>query len=87
VGSKTLKTIPTFLRFSLQLRAVKRTVIPLIRGDMRVHANNRKSFIFPAKHLDMVIDLGMGKGSGKSKPLTKKERAARRKKRKDNRPK
>jgi len=45
-----------------------------------------QSFIFSAKHLDVVIDLGMGKGSGKNKPLTKKEREARRKKRKENRP-
>jgi len=34
----------------------------------------------------MVIELGMGKSS-KKKPMTKKERAEKRKKRKENRPK
>ena len=52
-----------------------------------VHVLIIQSFIFPVKQIDMVIDLGMGKGSGKKKPLTKKEREARRKKRKENRPK
>jgi len=35
----------------------------------------------------VVIKLGMGKSSGKTKPLTKKEREAKKKKRKENRPK
>ena len=42
--------------------------------------------MFYPEYFNMVIKLGMGK-STKKKPLTKKEREARKKKRKENRPK
>ncbi|UCC28416.1 MAG: hypothetical protein JSW29_02960 [Candidatus Bathyarchaeota archaeon] len=45
-----------------------------------------EKFIPYFSYFDMVIALGMGKGS-KKKPMTKKERAEKRKKRKEKRSK
>jgi hypothetical protein len=43
-----------------------------------------QNFIFHSEYFNMVIELGMGKSS-KKKPMTKKERAERRKRRKEKR--
>ena len=45
-----------------------------------------ENFIIYYSNLQVMIDLGMGKGS-KKKPMTKKERDERRKKRKEKRSK
>jgi hypothetical protein len=43
-----------------------------------------QNFIFHSEYFNRVIELGMGKSS-KKKPMTKKERAERRKRRKEKR--
>jgi len=43
-----------------------------------------QNFIFHSEYFNLVIELGMGKSS-KKKPMTKKERAERRKRRKEKR--
>jgi len=43
-----------------------------------------QNFIFHSEYFNIVIELGMGKSS-KKKPMTKKERAERRKRRKEKR--
>jgi len=60
---------------------------------LQIHINvepaahtHAKSFIPYFNYYDMVIELGMGKGS-KKKPMTKKERDERRKRRKEKRSK
>ena len=45
-----------------------------------------ESYKISRAYLNLVIELGMGKGS-KKKPMTKKERAEKRKKRKEKRSK
>ena len=45
-----------------------------------------QNYIFHSEHVNMVIELGMGKSS-KKKQMTKKEREEKKKKRKESRPK
>jgi hypothetical protein len=52
---------------------------PNARGLVRT-----ENFILYSNYFNMVIELGMGKGS-KKKPMTKKEREEKRKKRKEKR--